>query len=224
MGAPRRTDFDPDNLVRRYLSGESVKKLAADHGFSRQVVYRVLRDYGITPRNRSEAMYVRMGSTSVDERKRLTEKAHIARRAQGATIEETAKKAQTRSRRIGKYEREFIEALESEGVKTDPQEPFLTYNLDIGCGPVAVEVHTQTGSPLISKHCRKIMECLEAGKSMVYVWIGRGVPTPACYEKVVSLVKSIRSNPPSRAQYWVVRGTGEVYATGCVNGDGLSSV
>ena len=225
MGTPRRTDFDVDDLVERYLAGESVKKLAAAHGFSRQVVYRVLRDRGITPRNRSQAMYVRMASMSEDEKKRITHAAHVARSERGASASELANRAASRSRRIGKFEKEFIDLLDSRHIPTDPQEPFLSYNLDVGCGPIAVEVHTQCASPLTSKCVKKLVDCLEAGKSMLYVWIRPGgCPSPECYEKVVSIVEEARRDPSPVSQYWVVRSTGEVYASGCINGDGLSDV
>ena len=72
---PPRLSVDCDNIIREYLAGKSVKQLASDIGHSRQVIYRVLRNAGITPRNRSESMYTRMAQTSPEERQ-----THLRRR------------------------------------------------------------------------------------------------------------------------------------------------
>ena len=61
-----------DDLVNRYLAGESIKSLAASQGFSRQVIYRLFKERNIPLRNRSAAMYVRMARTSPGERIRLS--------------------------------------------------------------------------------------------------------------------------------------------------------
>lgn len=214
--APRRNDFDIDDLINRYLSGESCKSLANSFGFSRQVVYRVLRDAKITPRNRSQAMFVRMQQTPIEERKRLAHAANEAKRGLANTPEMLHKRAIAGKRFIGAFEHEFIEALEQSGIETYPQQPFLSYNLDIGCGNVAVEIHTQVASPVSKNFIKKLVECVNSGMNMIYVWISprHMNVTDACYNKVISLVQSCRANPPAITQYWVVRGTGEIYATG----------
>ena len=217
---PRRNDFDADDLVRRYLAGESVKKLAESFGFSRQVVYRVLRHANITPRNRSESMYMRMAQTPPEERKRLALAANETKRGLANTPEMLHKRALAH-KRFGMFEQEFIDALTAAGIPVIPQEPFLSYNLDIGCGNVAVEIHTQCASPFGKHFIKRLVQCVNAGKNMVYVWIDpRNVNLlPECYDKVVSIVKECRTNPPIRSQYWVVRGTGELYATGSFDDD-----
>ena len=214
---PARLSVDCDNIIKEYFAGKSVKQLASDIGHSRQVIYRVLRNAGITPRNRSESMYVRMSQTSEEERQRLSAAAHEAKRGYINSPETRHKMALAKNKRSGIFEAEFISRLTAAGVPVYPQEPLLAYNLDIGCGPVAVEIHTQTGSPLTGKHLVKLMNCLDAGKNMIYVWIDprRIKFSDSCYEKVIALVQSIRSNPPGRCKYWVIRGTGELYASGC---------
>src|SRR5699024_7131513 len=102
-----RNDFDINDLISRYLSGESVKHLAESFGFSRQVVYRVLRNANIKPRNRSESMYVRMAQTPPEERKRLASAANEAKRGLANTPEMLHKRAEARKRFIGIFENEF---------------------------------------------------------------------------------------------------------------------
>lgn len=222
MGTPRRNDFDIDNLISRYLAGESAKKLAADFGFSRQVVYRVLRNANITPRNRSESMYTRMSQTTPEERKRLASAAHEAKRGLANTPEMLHKRALAHKRFIGIFEQEFIDALSNAGIPVTPQFPFLSYNLDICCGNIAVEIDTQGGIPTHKpKTMKRIVECLHAGMNMLYVAIPpkcTSIPLE-CYEQVISIVKACRTNPPVRCQYWVVRRTGEIYTSGSFDFD-----
>lgn len=219
--AQRQTGFDADNLVSRYLDGTSVKQLANDFGFSRSVVYRILRERGIPARNRSEAMYVRMAHTSKEERQRLASAAHEAKRGKANTPEMLHKRALAHKRFIGMFESEFIEAIKNSGIPVTPQEPFLSYNLDIGCGDIAVEIHRHTDSPLAPHHINRLMNCVNAGKSMLYVWISpcKNIVTDICYKQVITILKTFRSNPPSRSKYWVIRGTGELYASGSFDGD-----
>ena len=217
----RRTDFNTNDLINEYLSGKSVKQLASDHGFSRQVVYRVLRENNVHIRGRSESMVVRMGNMTEEERKKNALAANEAKRGSKNTPEMLHKRALAKKRRIGMFEQEFIDAITDSGIPVSPQEPFLSYNLDIGCGNVAVEIHRHTDSPLAPRHIKKFMNCVNSGKTMIYVWINptKNIVTASCYDKVIALVKALRANPPAHSQYWVIRGTGETYATGCFDCD-----
>jgi hypothetical protein len=211
-----RRDVDVDYIVNEYLAGKSVKALAEELHIARHAIALRLKNRGITPRNRSESMFNRMAQTSPEERQRLASAAHEAKRGYVNSPETRHKMALCKNKRSGMFELEFITHLAAAGVPVVHQEPFLAYNLDIGCGPVAVEIHTQTSSPLAERFIKKLMECIKAGKHMVYVWINpqRVTVTDSCYENVVALVQSIRANPPAKGKYWVVRGTGELYASG----------
>ena len=221
----RKTLVNANDIIAKYTSGQSIKKLASDYGFSRQVIYRVLRENDIPIRNRSESMYTRMANTAPEERQRLAAAAHEAKRGYVNSPETRHKMALAKNKRIGIFEDGFIKALTNAGIDTTPQQPFLAYNLDIGCGNVAVEIEVGHGMLLRSSKIRKrLMECLEAGMNMVYVAIPSrdSVVHGACYEQVVALVKLCRRYPPETCQYWMIRSTGEVYASGCLHRDKLS--
>lgn len=216
MGTPR-TLVDTNNIINEYLAGKSVKKLATNNGCSRNVIYRVLRNAGIVPRNRSESMYVRMSQTSPDERQRLSAAAHEAKRGYINSPETRHKMALARNKRVGIFEDKFVSAISKAGIPVDPQQPFLAYNLDVGCGNIAVEIEVGHGNIITSpKFTKRIMECLHAGMNMIYVNVPRrdSVISDSCYQQVISIVQSCRSNPPIRCQYWMIRSTGEIYATG----------
>lgn len=220
MGTPR-TNINVDDVISKYNAGKSVKALAEEFGVSRNVILQRLHSVGIQQRNRSESMYVRMSQTSQKERKRLTSSANKAKRGSKNTPEMLHKRALAQKRRIGKFEQEFIDALSHADIPVVPQETFQSYNFDIGCGNIAVEIHTQCASPLSSKFINKLMKCVKSGKNMLYVWISprTNIVTSDCYDKVVSLVQSVRLNPPSPCKYWVIRGTGELYACGSFDSD-----
>lgn len=210
------TRINADDCINEYFAGKSIKQLAVDNGVSRQVIYRIFRENAVPVRNRSEAMFTRMANTTFEERQRLAFAANEAKRGLANTPEMLEKRAKAGKRFIGKFEQEFIDAISSAGIPTVPQEPFMSYNLDIGCGDIAVEIHTQTASPLTPKYLTKLMNCVNSGKSMIYVWIDprRDVLLPTCYENVIAIIQEFYSNPPVRSKYWVIRGTGELYATG----------
>lgn len=215
MGTPR-TNVNANDIIAAYQSGKSVKAVAEQFGVSRSVVLQRLHTAGIKQRNRSEAMYLRMSQTSQEERKKLAHAANVAKRGLKNTPEMLHKCALAHKRFIGAFEQEFIDAISAAGILVAPQEPFMSYNLDIGCGNIAVEIHTQCASPLTTKFFERLMNCVQAGKSMIYVWISprNFVATPECYENVISIIKGFRSSPPVQSKYWVIRGTGELYATG----------
>jgi hypothetical protein len=213
------TTLDTNNIIKEYLAGKSVLYLARQNNVCRQVIQRILAENNVAIRNRSQSMYVRMAHTPTDERKRLAHAANIAKRGSHNTPEMLHKRALAHQRRIGVFEQEFIDALSNAGIAVTPQEPFLSYNLDLGCGNIAVEIHTQFASPLSTHHVKKLMNCVNAGKSMIYVWISPRhlIVDPACYDKVIALVQEFSRNPSPISQYWVVRSTGEVYAQGTFN-------
>lgn len=223
MGTPR-TKVNADDIIREYNAGKSVKALSDQFGVSRSVIVQRLHSAGIQQRNRSESMYLRMSQTSPEERKRLAKAANEAKRGLANSPEMLHKRALAQKRFIGIFEQEFIDCIESAGISTIPQEPFLSYNLDIGCGDIAVEIHTQTASPLSTKFIKKLMDCVNSGKSMVYVWIDprKSIVTTECYNQVISILQSFRRSPPSASKYWVIRGTGEIYATGCFDSNNFS--
>ena len=213
------TSLDTNNIIKEYLSGKSVLYLARQNHVCRQVIQRILTENNVAIRNRSQSMHTRMANTPLDERKRITHSANVAKRGSHNTPEMLHKRALAHQRRIGVFEQEFIDALSNAGMKVTPQEPFLSYNLDLGCGNIAVEIHTQIASPLSSHHVKKLMNCVNAGKSMIYVWISPRhlIVDNACYDKVIALVQEFSRNPSPISQYWVVRSTGEVYAQGTFN-------
>ena len=224
MGTPRVRDFDTNDVIDAYLGGESEKAIATRIGHSRNVVARVLRDAGVERRNRSDSMYVRMGKLTPEERRCNALAAHSARRRSHDAPETLARRARSKSRRVGRFEHEFCDALSAAGLSIEPQRPFLSYNLDIGCGNVAVEVHVKSSNPLSGTQGKKAMNCLHAGLNMVYVWISPTDPvvTDSCYAEVVSIAKALCSDPSARGEYRVVRGTGKLYAAGRLDGDQLS--
>lgn len=214
----RRHVLDTQRVVRRYLSGESEKAVAGSLGVSRQVIRRVLLESGITPRNRSDAMFTRMANTSPDERSRLSAAAHDAVRGMKRTdaeMEARARVAQRIDYRVSPLEGELAELLRMRGVETVPQLAVGRYNLDLAAWPVAVEVHHTAAHPMVAYGGRGIertMYLADRGWRTLYIWINPRTKvkfTDRCADEVVSLLNLAESDPSVFGEYRVIRGTGE---------------
>src|SRR5258708_5771589 len=141
---PRHADI-ADEAIALFQSGMSVKAIASRFNVARHVITRHLKIAGITPRNRSESMYLRMSQTNSDERVALTRASHAARKAMLTPEEWGIRQAlakQTNLSKVGDGEKLFIQWLSERGVvNCIPQQAVGKYNLDIGVAPIAVEIH-----------------------------------------------------------------------------------
>lgn len=209
-----RHTLDVDDLVRRYLSGESEKAIADDLGVGRPTIRRRLLAAGITPRGRGEAMSVRMANTSPDERKRLASAANTARRGSKASADELARKAVTAERTLQKIRNGEIglaALLSTRGVRPDLQKACGPYNIDIALAPIAVEVHVSTTHPMRSARQReRVVYLADRGWRTLYVWLRPGTEaSDAAADEVIAHVERAQADPASVREYRVIRGTGE---------------
>src|SRR5258708_37807109 len=115
---PRHADI-ADEAIALFQSGMSVKAIASRFNVARHVITRHLKIAGITPRNRSESMYLRMSQTNSDERVALTRASHAARKAMLTPEEWGIRQAlakQTNLSKVGDGEKLFIQWLSERGV------------------------------------------------------------------------------------------------------------
>lgn len=236
LAGRQRRDAIRSDVVNRFDAGQSVKAIAVALNIQRSTVSLCLADAGISPRNRSEAMLQRMANTPPDERERLTRRAHDAVRGMKRTPEEMAQRAVTKQAtgsKIGRGERELAEMLKARGVHAHMQYAFGPYNIDIMCGLIAVEVHSQVGYPHAKPAVRKRIEyLLDAGLNVVYVLCARQsrgrhvltAPDAAAADDIAAFFQRTQSDPTVRRQYRVIRRTGELVATCCGDLDKIALV
>lgn len=220
--AAKREDININDLIAKYLQGFSVKALSEFFNISRTAIIPRLRRAGIRPRNRSEAMYLRMAQTTSEEKARLAEKAHDAVRGKPKSFKAAAKQAKKKQlthSQVGKGEYLLASWLEERGLSPVLQEAVGKYNIDISCCPVAVELLVNASNPFARATDRKKIEYLtNRNWTVIYVWVTkRHFLSEEAAEYIVSLFERTHSDPTLRGSYWVIRGSGELYATSCSN-------
>jgi len=220
----RRRVVDLVVLREMYDAGVSVKGLAKEFGVASSVIVSRLNELGITPRNRSEAMYVRMDHTPPEERRRLTDAAHSAVRGVRQTEEHRRKIAVTREAiqfKVSRTETIFSEMLIERGIHTTPQKAIGRYNVDIALDefPIVVEINGGgwhgTGAHA-ARYAERTKYILDCGMYVVVIWINTTNSPLECgaADYIVTLSKKLGSQKPIRGVEHVIRGDGKSTSIG----------
>lgn len=212
---------DIDNIVKRYIAGESENVLSFEFGVSRRTIHNRLIACGIKTRTIKESNILRMNGMSIKDKKALTKKARGARKGSKDTPETLKKRADSRKANVGKGETLFITWLKHRGYKPSHQEPVGKYNVDIAVHPVAIEIHRHNHNPLIHKYESERSEYIRNhGWTIIYIWINKRHPlTHTSANKAITLLEFISHNPPVIGQEWVIRGDGEVFTPFSLQGE-----
>lgn len=229
MTAPN-TSIDVDDLVRRYIAGESEKALAELFGVSRTPIRRMLLNAGVEIRGRSAAMYQRMAATSPDERARLAAAAHDAVRGKPKTPDFLRARAAGVERQGASHgnasaaEVGFGEMLRDAGRPVIHQKAIGPYNVDLAAGSVAVEI-LGGGWHRSKRHGERLRYILDGGWDVIYIWVGRRFPLGSGAAQYVISHCEIRDGDPTAPRcYRVIRGGGEFLAGGRADDDDIPDV
>lgn len=211
-----RVTVDDVDIVARYSAGESEKAIAESLGVSRQVVRRRLLDAGVTPRDGSASMRIRMASMSPEERKLITDRARSAC---------TQSRQETLSV-VGWGENTLRDWLRDRGYEAIPQLAMGPYNIDLAIHPVAVEVWNSASNPLRLRRSHEKAEYLrERGWSLIWVWITKNrIFDDRVADEIVTTIERTRLDPPASCEHRVIRGSGETATVGKYNSDNISVV
>lgn len=218
---------DTKDAVRRYLAGESSETLAAEYGVTRPTVRAAVRRAGHEPRTRREAAVARM-LRDLGRHAAMQTKAHDAIR--GRAMHESALESRSLSRQrsrsqVGRGEDELARWLMDRGLRTEPQRAVGRYNLDLAVRSTALEVHSFKRSPLTRPHLERIKYLTDRGWHVVYVWVTEAHPLQeAVADEVVAFLEGPGFDPATPGQYRVVRGCGELVASGCGDVDHWAGV
>lgn len=214
----RWAPHNPDDVIRRYLAGESEKALAEAYGVGRTAVRGLLERTGTAVRGRGDAMLTRMAQTSPEERAHLTAAANAAVLGSSRSEEDMIRRALAAehgaySNRVGRWENEIAAELTRRGYTSIPQKAIGRYNVDIAIEPVAVEVHSAPAYPhTLPRHVERIKYLADRGWPSVYV-MATGVVRlgPVC-DQLVTFLELAEGNPAALGQYRVVRSSGQLLA------------
>jgi uncharacterized protein (DUF433 family) len=182
--------IDIDTLTSEYLSGASASDLASEYGVSKDTIERRLRPLGImrTPG-------------------RSTNREKIAKTRQQDIVG------------IGRFEDEIFESLSARGYNPVRQHAVGSRNIDVSIHPIAVEIWFSSLRPDNDAYCReRIVDLADAGWNVAYVFISRHTHTlnERVMDQLISWHEVFKTNPTSRREYRVIRGTGELLAAGRV--------
>jgi hypothetical protein len=221
------------DLVGRYQSGESEKAIAESIGIGRPTLRRFLVRQGVQPRGRSESMFARMSRTPPDERRALVRAANRAAKGRIVGVSSKIKRAATRELMqcgVHASQGEFAAFLSVSCQQLAVCEKAVgPYNVDIGIGPIAVEIYGG-GWHGYGRHRERSAErfryLFDHGWRVVIIWtderyypLGRGAA-----EYVIALLDRLRCDPATPGQYWVIRGDGYELAAGSSNLDDLTAI
>ena len=215
-------DFDVHDLIRRHEAGESLKQASKRLGYGRRALQLQMTKAGFTPRNRSEAMFVRMSRTSATERQRLSAAAHEAVRGKRQTDQHRIRVAKTKETTIvpTRTEGKMLAMLRSRGLGCIPQKAIGRYNVDVAVTepPIAVEIFG--GNWHSGGHHRRMFPkradyILDLGWSLMIVWDQTRDPMSVhAADYIATFIKESRRDPSLRREYRVIRGCGEELARG----------
>lgn len=219
-----------EEVFAAHTAGESILAISKRIGMSRKCITRWIERAGHRQRGMSEAQRVRMAATPPEVRKQHAAAAHAARRGKPMRDEEKIRRAASRSRRIGVFERETIEHLNKLGVAAEGQYPIGPYNVDVWLHEyrVAVEIYSAHPSRKLMAHIHKRSEyILDQGIHLLVVQINypnRVFNLAAVCDKVISFAQFTRRNQAAIGHHGMVRGNGQVATTSSHQLDGRTLV
>lgn len=215
--ARKRLPNNPDDVIKTYLSGLGATETAKIHGIQKHTVYRWLRSAGVPTRSQSSAASMRLA--------RMSEADRIAFVTPMQNARSKSSGAELKRRSIGRYlvgyktglgEAEMVDWLSERGLKPLHQFPIDIYNIDVAILPVAVEIHRNTGMPLVMPHLKKRTKHLtNRGIHVIYVWITPAHPlSKAAADDAVAFFEAAKTDPSTVGKYRVIRGSGQFVAEG----------
>ena len=217
------SNINANDVVKFYELGNSVKRCSEVFNCSRNVIVNRLRSVGITPRTRSESMYLRMSQTSFKDRQTLTKKANITLKGSKKTDEQLINNAISAERTLHKMKPHEISVYNSlKHFNCIRQKAIYKYNIDLMFGNVAMEIHVDSGSPLRKYTGEKIKYLLNSGYFVYVLWIKPGYVPNYC--DFIRFLKFAQNNPTSTRVYRVVKSPSDIYSTGCLKSNEFTSI
>ena len=219
-----------DDIVARYLAGESTNALAKAFGVSRKSIDYRLDAAGVTRRGPTEANRLMASKRTPEENAANVRRAHEATRGRTRSIEERSKGAATREQRGthgSDLERALADMLRTRGLDVTTQKAVGPYNVDIATRTVAVEVfgggwHAYGGHR--ERASERLRYILDQGWNLVIVWASRErwpIGPGAC-DYIVAFDELARRDPSIRGEYRVIWGDGQDATTQCLDVDDIS--
>lgn len=227
-GSAPRISLPEREIAAAYLDGTSEYELSKRYNVSRAVVRRTLESAGAEIRGMSEAGMVRAGKMTAEERARQAAAANVATRGRKATWEERCKRAKTLElcpSVVSGHELNFARHLDAAGADYRMQAAIDVYNVDFAIGPVAVEILGGHWHAYKRSHGERTPHILNSGWALLFVWSTPAHPLQAeAAHYAVAFADEASRNPSLIGEYRVVRGDGQLIATGRCEGNDFPGI
>ena len=214
-----------DDLIRRYLAGESVNQLARELGIARTPLTKRFKEAGVKIRSRSDAQRAKWQVLDAGERADLVARtctpAWNGRRGQTDTAAAKEKRCLTRFRNqlhIAVREEMLAAELAKRGLDILQQYPVAGYNVDIALHEslIAVEIHggfeDRPGRTTHGERAKDILDCCWA---VVYVihygpnkWAWPFIPDVVA-EQLVAFAERASRDESVYGKYGMIRSDGK---------------
>ena len=203
-----------DDLLRRYVAGESENALAKESGINRFTFRTRLVEAGIIPRSQSEAELIKWSRMSARKRATQVAAAHEAARGRKVSFAEKCRRAKAieGSKTHSVSDNEIVLGNWLRGMGYAPIHNLAVgpYNCDLGISAVAVEVWGGGWHPKPNEADR-FKYILDAGHHIMIVDLEqRRFPlSRKVLQHIIALIEFAGSNPTITREYRMVRGNGE---------------
>jgi hypothetical protein len=210
--AHNRKNVPVDEIVAKYISGDSELSISKEFKIARGTVRKCLIDSGTEIRNGSEANFIRMSRLSIEDRKNLTRSANDAVRGIPEPRCRKIKRAINAENGIcevivGKGEYEFREALTSLGIEFVWQKSAEVYSIDFAINGIAVELKSgKSGNTGIKADIarNRVKNLANLGWRTLYVTFDSVESLVAGVKDIIANVNILNSNPSPISQYRVI--------------------
>lgn len=216
----RHYPFAESDVLAMFSGGASVKALAGHFGVQRSVIVNILDENGVSPRSRSDAMFLRMAKATPEERERLTHAAHAATRGRSMPEECQIRMAEGRERTKAHASFEALalaEMLESRGFPVTLEKAFGPYNIDIAIDERSIAVEVQGGNwHGFGRHGARLGKrreyILSRGWHLVEVWrldMDRHVTMQTVADNLIAELETLSLDPSGRGEHRMIRCHGQ---------------
>lgn len=228
----KRYSLNIDDLIERYVAGESEKALADDLGVSRGVVRRRLKERGVHIRGRSEAETVKWRRMTSTQRRHQVTAAHEASRGRQRRPEEQVRVATTVEANWRKHatpnELQLGAWLRGRDMDIIHQQAIGPYNCDIGMRPIAVEIYGGNWH-WTGRHAARMEErfryLFDAGWHIAVVHVTSWAPLDVgCADELVAWYEEASRNPSAAREYRVIRSGPKVVTVATSDDDEIPTV
>lgn len=213
----RRAAIDDVEVGRRYLAGDSERRLVAAFGVSRDAIRRRLDEQGIVRRSRAEAGRARYHRLDAAARQAAVAGARAANTGRQHSEEHLTKMARARELRAALTAPSsgaavLARAMQARGLVVHHQRAVGRYNVDLAVGSVAVEILTRrrSGTKLSGARVRYL---LDRRYTVLCLWVDgrRTTPlAPQVIQHVVRTVEDVRRRPAGVPTYTVLHRDGQI--------------